>query len=77
MQTGLLDEVKALLDKGLTPEHISMKAIGYKEIMDYFLGKYDLETAVDKVKKNTRHYAKKQLTWFRRYDKIKETSHKK
>ncbi|MFR6258072.1 MAG: tRNA (adenosine(37)-N6)-dimethylallyltransferase MiaA, partial [Anaerovoracaceae bacterium] len=71
MQTGLLDEVKALLDKGLTPEHISMKAIGYKEIMDYFLGKYDLETAVDKVKKNTRHYAKKQLTWFRRYDKIK------
>lgn len=71
METGLLDEVKALLDKGLTPEHISMKAIGYKEIMDYFLGKYDLETAVDKVKKNTRHYAKKQLTWFRRYDKIK------
>ena len=47
-----------------------MKGIGYKEIMDHFLGKYSLEEAVNIVKKNTRHYAKKQLTWFRRYDKM-------
>jgi tRNA dimethylallyltransferase len=48
-----------------------MKGIGYKEIMDYYDGKYTLEEAIDTIKKNTRHYAKKQLTWFRRYDRIK------
>lgn len=55
---------------GLTSEDISMKGIGYKEIIDYFTGVCDAETAIDNVKKNTRHYAKKQLTWFRRYDKM-------
>ena len=71
VQQGLLEEVKQLMDMGLTTENISMKGIGYKEIMDYFLGSCSLEEAIDKVKKNTRHYAKKQLTWFRRYDKMK------
>lgn len=71
IERGLLEEVKNLLSMGLTPQHISMKGIGYKEIMEYFLGKYDLAKAIDEVKKNTRHYAKKQLTWFRRYDKMK------
>ena len=70
MEQGLADEVRGLMKIGLTPEHISMKGIGYKEIMDHFLGKYSLEEAVNIVKKNTRHYAKKQLTWFRRYDKM-------
>lgn len=70
MEQGLADEVRGLMKMGLTPEHISMKGIGYKEIMDHFLGKYSLEEAVNIVKKNTRHYAKKQLTWFRRYDKM-------
>ena len=47
-----------------------MKGIGYKEIIEYLDGETSLEEAVDKIKKNTRHYAKRQLTWFRRYDKI-------
>ncbi|MDO4394196.1 MAG: tRNA (adenosine(37)-N6)-dimethylallyltransferase MiaA [Bacillota bacterium] len=67
---GLVDEVRELMSMGLTSDDISMKGIGYKEIIDYIDGKCDLETAIDTVKKNTRHYAKKQLTWYRRYDKI-------
>ena len=71
MEEGLLDEVKELMDMGLTQDNISMKGIGYKEVMDHLDGRYSLEDAVDTIKKNTRHYAKKQLTWFRRYDKMK------
>ena len=71
VKEGLLDEVKSLMNMGLTEDMISMKGIGYKEVIDYFNGVYNLETAIDKVKQNTRHYAKKQLTWYRRYDTIK------
>ena len=71
MSRGLADEVFRLIRMGLTADHISMKAIGYKELISYFNGEYPLEKAIENVKKNTRHYAKKQLTWFRRYDKIK------
>jgi len=71
VEQGLEDEVRGLMDMGLTQENISMKGIGYKEIMDYIQGQYTLEEAVEIVQKNTRHYAKKQLTWFRRYDKMK------
>lgn len=71
MDEGLAEEVRSLADMGLSRENISMKGIGYKEIMDYMDGRYSLEEAVDIIKKNTRHYAKKQLTWFRRYDKMK------
>ena len=60
MEAGLADEVRNLMNMGLTTEHISMKGIGYKEIMDHFLGKCTLEEAVEIVTKNTRHYAKKQ-----------------
>lgn len=70
MDEGLLDEVKSLRQMGLTQENISMKGIGYKELMDYLDGICTLEMAVDTIQKNTRHYAKKQLTWFRRYDKM-------
>jgi len=71
MDAGLLEEVTQLHDMGLTKENISMKGIGYKELMDYLEGRYTLEEAVETIQKNTRHYAKKQLTWFRRYDKMK------
>ncbi|MEG1314179.1 MAG: tRNA (adenosine(37)-N6)-dimethylallyltransferase MiaA [Anaerovoracaceae bacterium] len=67
---GLLDEVKSLLDMGLDENDISMKGIGYKEIIGYFNGLYALEDAIDLVKKNTRHYAKRQLTWFKRYKEM-------
>lgn len=70
INNGLVDEVKELTSMGLTSDDISMKGIGYKEIIAYLNDECDLETAVDTVKKNTRHYAKKQLTWYRRYDKI-------
>ena len=70
INNGLVDEVKELMAMGLTSDDISMKGIGYKEIIAFLNNEYDLATAVDTVKKNTRHYAKKQLTWYRRYDKI-------
>lgn len=71
LEMGLVKEIKELLDMGLTADNISMKGIGYKEIIGYFNGEYDLEHAIYLVKRNTRHYAKRQLTWFRRYDDIK------
>ena len=58
------------LDKGLTESDISMKGIGYKEIIGYFNGKYTEEEAIDLIKKNTRHLAKRQITWFKRYEDI-------
>lgn len=71
IQSGLIDEVKSLLHSGLTEENISMKGIGYKEVIGYLHDEYDLEYAIWLIKRNTRRYAKRQLTWFRRYDHIK------
>lgn len=70
LDKGLVDEIKGLLDRGLTIADISMKGIGYKEIIGFIQGDYDLATAIDLVKKNTRHYAKRQMTWFKRYKDI-------
>lgn len=71
IKNGLLDEVKRLKEMGLSETDIAMKGIGYKEILAYFEGKYDLEAAIDTIKKNTRHYAKRQLTWLKRYEDMK------
>ena len=68
MDMGLLEEVRSLLDMGLTEGDISMKGIGYKEIIGYYNDEYDLDEAIRLVKKNSRRYAKRQLTWFKRYD---------
>ena len=62
---GLLDEVNMLKEMGLNENHTSMQAIGYKEILEYTDGKVSFQTAVDNLKKDTRHLAKRQLTWFR------------
>lgn len=70
MECGLVDEIKGLLDRGLTESNISMKGIGYKEMIGHINGEYDLAFAVDLVMKNTRHYAKRQMTWFKRYHDI-------
>lgn len=64
---GLFEEVEELLDRGLEEADISMKGIGYKEIIGFFDGLYNKEDAVELIKKNSRHLAKRQLTWFRRY----------
>jgi len=71
VEQGLFEEVRGLLERGLTESDISMKGIGYKEIIGYYNGEYSREEAIDLIKKNTRHLAKRQLTWFRRYDDIK------
>lgn len=71
IKAGLVDEVKSLMEMGLDFDDISMKGIGYKEIIEYLNGKSSIEEAIDNIKKNTRHYAKRQLTWFRRYDTMK------
>ncbi|HWO78044.1 MAG TPA: tRNA (adenosine(37)-N6)-dimethylallyltransferase MiaA [Bacillus sp. (in: firmicutes)] len=64
MEAGLLDEVKKLYDQGIRGTQ-SVQGIGYKELYEYFDGTADLEHAVEKLKKNSRNYAKRQLTWFR------------
>ena len=65
-EEGLEQEVKRLIDSGLTRENISMQGIRYKEMFDYFDGMYDIDTAKELIKQDTRHFAKRQLTWFRR-----------
>lgn len=62
---GLLDEVRALLDSGVPAQAQAMQGIGYKELVQTIAGSVALEQAVDTLKKNTRHYAKRQWTWFR------------
>lgn len=71
VQAGLIDEVKRLLELGLTENSLSMKGIGYKEVIAYLHGEYDLAEAIRLIKRNTRHYAKRQMTWLRRYPKMK------
>lgn len=63
---GLVDEVRHLKEKGCTREMVAMQGLGYKEILDYLDGKTTLEEAVYILKRDTRHFAKRQLTWFRR-----------
>lgn len=63
---GLEAEVKGLLEKGYSQEIKSMQSIGYKEMCLYIAGECSLESAVDAIKQNTRHFAKRQMTWFRR-----------
>jgi len=70
-EEGLLEEVKALHDLGYTKELISMQGLGYKELLDYFDGLCTLEEAKEAIKLGTRHFAKRQLTWFRREKEVK------
>lgn len=66
MDAGLLDEVKALKAKGFTRDMVSMQGLGYKEILQHLEGEISLEDALYILKRDTRHFAKRQLTWFRR-----------
>lgn len=66
IEEGLVDEVKALKDQGCHRDMVSMKGLGYKEILAYLDGEMSLDEATDLLKKETRHFAKRQLTWFRR-----------
>ena len=66
MEQGLLAEVQALLRRGLPPAATAMQAIGYKELMPVLRAGAPLEQAVEKIKQESRRYAKRQLTWLRR-----------
>ncbi|MEG0107595.1 MAG: tRNA (adenosine(37)-N6)-dimethylallyltransferase MiaA [Lachnospiraceae bacterium] len=66
MKQGLLEEVKSLKAKGYTKDMVAMQGLGYKELLSYLDGTYTLEEAVTVLKRDTRHFAKRQLTWFKR-----------
>ena len=66
LDDGLVEEVMSLKDQGYTKEMVSMQGLGYKEILDYLNGNCTLEEAIYILKRDTRHFAKRQLTWFRR-----------
>lgn len=66
MEEGLLEEVRTLLESGVSPNSLAMQGLGYKEIVDYLQERCSLEEAVYNIKIGTRHFAKRQLTWFRR-----------
>ena len=71
LEMGLLDEVKTLYEKGLFNTVTAGQAIGYKEFLPYLEGTASLDECVERLKAESRHYAKRQMTWFRRNDKIR------
>lgn len=70
IREGLEEEVKHLVEMGCTRDMTSMQGIGYKEVMDYLDGKFTLEETSEIIKQSSRRYAKRQLTWFRRDERI-------
>lgn len=66
MEEGLLEEVRELSARGFTSDMVSMQGLGYKEMLGYLNGQYSLEEAVYILKRDTRHFAKRQITWFKR-----------
>lgn len=66
LEQGLVNEVRTLQEKGCTRDMVSMQGLGYKEILDYLNGVLSLEESVRILKRDTRHFAKRQLTWFKR-----------
>lgn len=71
IDNGLVDEVKNLLKSGYNKHLNSLNTVGYKEIIRYLDGEFSLDRAIELIKRNTRHYAKRQLTWFRKDKRIK------
>ena len=66
LEDGLVEEVRKLMEIGCKRESTAMQGLGYKEIIAYLLGENTLDEAVYLIKRDTRHFAKRQLTWFRR-----------
>lgn len=71
LKNGLVEEVKKLLSMGFKKDMISMQGIGYKEILKYLDGEYTYEEAIEIIKRDSRRYAKRQITWFKRYETAK------
>lgn len=70
IEAGLIEEVRRLLDAGYDPALNSMQGLGYKEVIPYLYGEISLDQAINEIKKRTRHFAKRQLSWFRRIPEI-------
>lgn len=70
LKEGWVEEVQGLLAKGYSPEYHAFKALGYREILRYIKGEISLEETINLIKKNTRRYAKRQMTWFKKEDHI-------
>ncbi|MBO5836774.1 MAG: tRNA (adenosine(37)-N6)-dimethylallyltransferase MiaA [Oscillospiraceae bacterium] len=70
VQNGLIEEIRALLDSGVPEKCTAMQAIGYKEFVDALAGRATIDQAIAQVQQSSRHYAKRQLTWFRRNGNI-------
>ena len=70
LQQGLVEEVQKLLDYGCTSDMVSMQGLGYKEIVSYLKGECSLEEAIYILKRDTRHFAKRQITWFKREKEV-------
>lgn len=70
MEEGLVEEVASLAETGCTRDMVSMQGLGYKEILDYLDHRISLDEAVYTLKRDTRHFAKRQLTWFRREKEV-------
>jgi tRNA dimethylallyltransferase len=68
--SGLVDEVRGLLERGYSADLNALRTVGYQEVIAHLRGEYSLERAVELVKRNSRRYAKRQLTWFRRDERI-------
>ncbi|MHB1419880.1 MAG: tRNA (adenosine(37)-N6)-dimethylallyltransferase MiaA [Bacillota bacterium] len=70
IRQGLLEEVRSLLDRGISPDSVAFQGLGYRQVVDYTAGKYSLEEAIRLIKRDTRRFAKRQYTWFRRDPRI-------
>jgi tRNA dimethylallyltransferase len=70
MNQGLVEEVKGLLSRGYKPNLKSMQALGYRHMIRYLINGVDIKEAVRTMKRDTRRYAKRQMTWFRRDQEI-------
>ncbi len=70
VEQGLLNELKSVLSKGYQPNVNALNTVGYKELIPYLNNEYSLQRAIELIKRNTRRFAKRQFTWFRRYADI-------
>lgn len=70
LEQGLVEEARSIWEKGLDPALPALQGLGYKQLFAYFAGNYSLEEAVAAIKQETRHFAKRQMTWFRRDARI-------
>jgi tRNA dimethylallyltransferase len=71
LANGLIEEVKSLLAKGYSKDLPSMQALGYKEVIDLIEGRWTKEKMIEELKKRTRNFARRQMTWFKRFLNVK------